>query len=247
METLAKEQEELAFEPGACHFPAPKGWTMIDPKVLLAEVKVMVRGVAKQPSNLPPSLNLALEETDLSQEEYLDEIKTMNSQDRNKRWSRIGSLETKAGEMALTQLDMTTSWGDVRMLQAVMIKNHIAYVITATAHLSEFAQFSNEFLCAMQAFDINKDLNEMVGKNKASDLKDMTDRAKKEWRSFYEKTKEQHPELSQKELSNLTFKNDEFQTKVWKPLVSKIQSDYKVLGSKWQEKFIKKLQDELFS
>lgn len=150
-----KTQEELLKQPGACHFDVPKGWEMVDPKVLLPEVKVMVKGKALKANHLPPSINLALEETSLSLEEYLDAIKVMNTPDRNRKWSRMGSIHTKAGDMALTQLDLTSKWGDVRMIQALMIKNCVAYVITATSQLSEFSQFSKEFFSAIRSFGIN--------------------------------------------------------------------------------------------
>lgn len=128
---------------------------MVDPKVLLPEVKVMARGKAKSDASLPPSINLAMEETQMTMPEYLEEVRAMYAHDRNKRWASIGTLTSKAGVMALTQLDQNTKWGDVRMLQAILIKDAVAYVITATAQVSEFTGFSKEFLSCMQAFEIN--------------------------------------------------------------------------------------------
>lgn len=151
--TLTQNQVEVSKQPGACYFTPPKDWVLIDPKALPKEVKSMVRGPYKD--SLPPSMNLAMESTESSLEDYLNAIKLMHASNHLKKWKITGTISTDAGAMTLTQLDSTTNWGNVRMVQAIMIKDNIAYVITGTALSSEYAKYFPEFYKAIQSFHIN--------------------------------------------------------------------------------------------
>lgn len=248
VEVSVVKKEEALQEPGACFFIPPKGWEMIDPKVLLPEVKVMVKGKPKSDAHIPPSLNLALENTDLSLREYLDAVREMNTSDESRNWAEVGTIRTKAGEMVLTQLDLTTNWGEVRLFQAIMVKKGVAYVITATAQRDEFSLFSDDFNSSIASFTINKDIFQMVcDRAKRKELKTLVSQAKKEWKKDFQLYREAHPELGKDVLAKLAFESSTFQNDVWHPLQEKVATSYKTMGSKWQDKFFDTLKDDLLS
>lgn len=239
-------QEDLFCEPGACYFIPPRNWGKIDNQYLLQEVKIMVKGHPKEQNHIPPSINLALESTHLSTEEYLKAIEISNPSDSKRKWSKIGIINTQAGPMVLTQLDLTSKWGEVRMLQAIMVKNKQAYVLTATAQASEFSEFSKEFYESIQSFTINKNIYQLIpDKNKRKELKKITKNAKKVWQEELQNAMHEHPEYSKDVLSKMVFEGDKFQTLVWKPLEQTLSTSYSWMGSTWINKFLHIFKSEL--
>jgi hypothetical protein len=242
------DENQALEEPGACFFIPPKNWGLIGQELLLDDVKIMVIGKPLSFNHLPPSINLAIENTYLTQDEYIAVVEENNKKEHDTLWSNIGKIQSKAGLMTLTQLDIKTSWGEARLFQAILVKKGKAYVLTTTAQLNEFAHFSEEFQKSIESFQINKDIYQLVSdKNKRKDLKNLVKIAKKKWQEDLQIAKNLQPDLTKNELAKKTFESNVFQTQVWHPLKTKIGSSFDYLGTKWQEKFFSILKDELLS
>jgi hypothetical protein len=241
-------EEQALKEPGTCFFIPPKNWRLVDQKHLLEEVKIMVVGLPLSMNHIPPSINLALEETSLSTDQYLAIVEENNKSDPDCYWTNIGFIQTNAGPMVLTQLDLKTSYGPAKMIQAIMVKHSKAYVLTATSAQSEFAHFSDDFNQSIKSFTINKDIFELVDdKKKRKDLKNFVKQVKNKWSEDLRITKSLYPDLSHSQIAIKTFDSSSFQNIVWKPLQEKIASSYDFLGSKWADKFFSILKDDLLS
>lgn len=131
----------------------PKGWECIhDPEQLPQKIMRIYVGSGK--GSFTPSINIAHEETTLGIDEYLRLAKSYHESQSNAKCTSMGKIETKAGLAHLMQIDSDTQWGRVRFIQAILIKNSLAYVITATCLREEFSLFSSQFLKSMQSFSI---------------------------------------------------------------------------------------------
>lgn len=133
---------------------APQGWECInDPKQLPAKVKVVYVGSGKW--QLTPSINLAVEESSRTIDEYLEEAKAYHEKSAATKVTKLGIVKTKAGEAKVLQIDRATNWGNVRFIQATLMVNKNAYVITATCLQEEFGQVSRAIFQTIQSFTLN--------------------------------------------------------------------------------------------
>lgn len=134
----------------------PKGWECIDDPAQLPQ-KVKVIYVGKKGANNPftPSINVAREETSLPIGEYVILAKAYHEGQRDTRCTRLGKLKTEAGATELLQIDRTSQWGAIRFIQAILIKNGEAYVVTATCLKEDFSSLSSQLLKAIQSLTIH--------------------------------------------------------------------------------------------
>lgn len=133
----------------------PKGWECIkDKKQLPAKVEVVYIGSSK--AQFAPSINVTMEETEMEIDEYMKLVQKYHSSIAGTRCHAVGALESPEGKLRVLQIDRSSQWGVVRFLQAIKIKDQIAYVITATCLNSEFSIYYPEFMRAMQSFKIEK-------------------------------------------------------------------------------------------
>ncbi len=134
-----------------CTFQPPKGWQIMDLKGLPQEVKFFVRQNVEK--GLTPSINLAVEETNLSQSGYVEAVKKMHSE-LNKSVSSLGQINSHCGPFELVQVDITMPWGAVKQIQAVLVQQKMAIVLTATSEADRFGAVTKELLEAIRTFDI---------------------------------------------------------------------------------------------
>lgn len=242
---LAKQQE-IAQEPGACHFAPPTGWSYVDAKALPPLVKVMV--VGKGAKELPPSINLAVEETTLSQEEYINAIKEMYQFDRRTNWSVIGTINNQDRKVTITQLDTKTKWGDTRMLQAILLHDGVAYVLTATSTKTEFPKFGPEFTKAIRSFTVNKTVFELVPDQKRRmQLIDSYNRIKDRWNVYHDEVAKSLAKASEAQISYTAFEDSDFKALEWRPFQVMVERDYADLGERWKSQLYKKIKKELLN
>jgi hypothetical protein len=131
----------------------PKGWDCInDPAQLPQKVTVIYIGAGK--TQFTPSINLAIEPTTLQPEEYLSLAKTYHQAQGDTRCKPLGMVDTKAGKAHLLQIDRPTQLGKVRFIQAVLVRDQTAYVVTATCLQDEFASLSSLIFKSIQSFSI---------------------------------------------------------------------------------------------
>lgn len=131
----------------------PKGWDCIsDPEQLPQKVTVIYIGAGK--TQFTPSINLASEETTLMPEEYLALAKSYHQGQGGTQCKQLGMVDTRAGKAHLLQIDRPTQWGNVRFIQAVLVRDHKAYVVTATCLQEEFSSLSSLIFKSIQSFSI---------------------------------------------------------------------------------------------
>ncbi|MFZ0566050.1 MAG: hypothetical protein WAM28_07690, partial [Chlamydiales bacterium] len=68
------------------------------------------------------------------------------------RCTLLGTMQTKAGVAHMLQVDRSTQWGNVRFIQAVLLKESTAYLITATCVQEEFASLSSQLFKSIKSF-----------------------------------------------------------------------------------------------
>lgn len=138
--------------PGAGHFTAPDGWVLGDPDALPGSITMIVT----KPSGirLAPTINVAEEPFDRNTEAYMEVIQGIN-QDLGYPWRRLGSIQTKAGRAQLCQREIVNEWGTMRQMHVVLVKNHRAYIVTATAPTDDFPKYYKTFSQAFKSFAVN--------------------------------------------------------------------------------------------
>lgn len=142
------EKEEVFFT-----LTAPKGWSCIQDKNELPG-KIQAVYIGSGNGTFTPSINLATEKTTMPIGDYTALAKKYHEGQGDTKCINLGTLKTKAGEMHLLQIDRHTQWGPVRFLQASVIHEGIAYVLTATCLSQEFSALHMQFFQAIQSFTI---------------------------------------------------------------------------------------------
>ena len=137
-------------------FIPPQGWECALPQNLSPCVQIGFLGKGAHPFR--PSLNLAIEEIDVSLKGYLKAVKEIHLATPQTTWRDLGKFITASGEGRLTEITMTTAGGDVRMLQMIFVKRNIAYILTGATLKDEFLQFQETFTKAFQSLRLLDDL-----------------------------------------------------------------------------------------
>lgn len=139
--------------PGAVYFIPPEGWRLAEDEKLGQHVKLMV--VGKATNQFPPSINLSTEPYRGTLKDYLKIVKSINDA-KGLKWQNLGTIQTKAGEASLSQLDTKNQWGDVRMLHAILVKDGIVYILTAASLKEEFSSHYKAFIDAIRSLDFSQ-------------------------------------------------------------------------------------------
>lgn len=147
-EPVQDVQDSITFTP-------PQGWKIADAAELPKSVKVMV--VGKGEREYPPSINLGTENYNQPLNDYLKRIKEINVANGTE-WKNLGPIQTQAGEANLSQVDIKTQWGDVRMMHVILLKDNVVYILTASALKSEFAKFYKDFFESLQSLRFVKNI-----------------------------------------------------------------------------------------
>lgn len=144
---------EISKQPGAVTFTPPNGWHLADNKTLPKAVQVMV--VGKGQRELPPSINLAVDHFSGTLREYLKVRVKASNESQGADWKDLGTIQTEAGNASLSQVDVKTSWGEIREMHVILKKNDIIYILTAAALKEEFPKFYKDFFRSLRSLRIN--------------------------------------------------------------------------------------------
>lgn len=139
-----------------CTFLPPAGWEIAQPKHLSQHVQVGFLG--KGSADFRPSLNIAFEEVDVPLKEYIKAVKKIHKAQPNTQWRDLGKLEMQAGTGRLTEISTTTPWGEVKMLQAIFVKDKMAYILTGAVLKQDLPQFQSVLLEAFKSLNLVADL-----------------------------------------------------------------------------------------
>ncbi|MFQ5730000.1 MAG: hypothetical protein ACE5GN_06535 [Waddliaceae bacterium] len=162
-EKTEEEYQQIAKEPGAVVFNPPEGWFLADPDALPSHVQVMVVGKGKY--EFPPSINLSAEEFKGSMKDYLKIVREINHS-HGSEWKDLGTIRTQAGEASLSQADVLTEWGSVRMLHVILSRDGFIYILTAAAIKEEFPRFYKTFFESLRSLHVNRDPKDMARSEK---------------------------------------------------------------------------------
>lgn len=137
------------------HLTSPKGWDRVDDITQLPKtVECLYIGTGK--STFRPTLNVALEATNMELNEYFAAAKVYHEKEPESHCQELGIIKTKAGDAKILQIDRASGWGPVRFIQASIILDQTAYVITGTCLREEFGKFCPLFFEAIQSFQVDK-------------------------------------------------------------------------------------------
>ena len=207
------------------YFCPPQDWEPATLEERKSCVKLAFLGPTE--NGFAPSVNLAIEEIgEASLKTYLKAARAIHERKPNNHWRQLGKIRTQVGEAELTEIDSETEWGDVRMMQAILIKEKTAYIITAAALKEEFGKYTKDFQKAFQTFSLREDLFEAVEDSEKRES------LRKEFLQVQSILRKESPE------------NKQFQKQYWEPLEKKVVSDFKELGTMWQILVLKELLEE---
>jgi hypothetical protein len=144
------------FGANIAYFIPPNGWECIvaqkpDPCVQIAFV-------GKGETNFRPSLNLAIEEIDVSLKEYLKDVREIHETEMNVQWRDLGPFTFGSGKGRLTEITSSSAIGDVKMLQAILVQDGCAYILTGAVLKKEFLAMQKTLLSAIRSLTIVPDL-----------------------------------------------------------------------------------------
>lgn len=138
-----------------CYFIPPKNFEAADPRSLSKEVLI---GFVGKSCSLKPSVNLASENTTASLREYINAIKESYKDDKKCFLRELGTIDTKSGKAFLIEISQTTSFADIRLMQAVLLKDNTAYVLTSCSSKEDFTKYQKEFLRCFNSLTVTSDL-----------------------------------------------------------------------------------------
>jgi len=176
--------------------------------------------LGKSSKGLAPTINLATEVVDVSLDAYIVEVRKIHSADPNSRWRDLGKFTARIGNGRLMELEAPTEFGAARMVQLVVIKDKVAYILTAAALKEEFSKYYKTFdaaLCSLQSS------SNLVDAYPSKELKTLIDA------------------LLQKKESSLEFEA------IWKPFENKIINDFTEMGPYWQILLLSEIRTQLLT
>jgi hypothetical protein len=135
----------------------PTGWRAADETMLTSRVKAMVIGKGRY--DYPPSINLATEEFQGTLKDYMKIVKKINAS-QGSAWKDLGKISTDAGVGSLSQIDIETNWGPVRMMHLILVHSGQAFIVTAAAIKEEFPDFYKDFFNAFISLKITEQRSE---------------------------------------------------------------------------------------
>lgn len=226
-----KENADLEQPQVFSYITPPKGWEIANPKFLAKSVQIAF--LKKSLSGFCPSINLAVEKSNLSLPEYLNVIRQIHESDKRNRWRQLGKVHTLSGIGQLTEIDTTTEFGPVRMLQLILVKQGYTYVVTAAALKEEIAQHYQEFQSAFRSLQVTSDLISTVPQMERRDsLKERSEQLISTWQNILQQ-------------GTATLLDPGFQKDHWTPFQNSIVQDFQDMGSHWQVLFLKNLQEKM--
>jgi len=215
-----------------CFFLPPNGWNIADPKLLSPHVQIGFFTKGKKETS--PSLNLAVEETNLSLTDYLKAVKAIHESDPSTHWRQLGKIQALAGLAQLTEIDTKTEVGPMRILQMILVRDGKAYILTAGALKEEFAEYYQDFQKSFRSLQVTSDLISSVPQADRRDaLKQAQESLFQKWAAL----------SSNAQTGETLFADKYFQKDVWLPFQNMIIQQFADMGAYWQVQILKAAQE----
>ncbi len=143
-------EEKTAF------FIPPKNWVILNPKIYTKYIKVIF---AKNEKTIcRPTIILSMQETDLSLDDYTNKAKKEHEIDPNITYKILGPLDLLNGKAILSEVCKTVNTIDYKILQLILIKDCIAYVLTAASKKGDIVDNYKIFTDSFKTFELLDDL-----------------------------------------------------------------------------------------
>lgn len=139
-----------------CYFQPPEKWECVKPADETGYVQIGFLGSGK--TLFRPSLNLSIEQVDLGLKEYVKAVREIHEKEMHLPWRDLGEFVFKAGKGRLGEITSHSALGEIKMLQAIFIKNGFAYILTGSAHRDDFAETRPLLLKALRSLTLAADL-----------------------------------------------------------------------------------------
>ena len=146
--------EPIAF------FKTEKKWSVVNPKAYSKLVKIGF--IKNERSSFNPSINLAIENTTASLEEYCQASKEAHELDPNTTYTIIDAISLKDGKASLCQINKKINSLSVKMLQLIFIKDTRVYVMTAASKKKDFLNHYQSFINMFSSLKISNDIFSIV-------------------------------------------------------------------------------------
>lgn len=158
MRTLFLLLATSLFSGQICYFIPPEKWEIAQPKSDLGHLQIGFVNTSYR--TFPPRISLATEEdAGTSVKEYVKAVKELQGTDPAiKEWRDLGALKMQGGSGHLIEMQSSSSLGDIKILQAILIKNETAYILTASALKKDFPSIQSQILKTFQSLTLIPDL-----------------------------------------------------------------------------------------
>jgi len=159
----------LCLAASHCLFTPPTGWDVVSPDKLSGLTRVAFVG-KKSGSLFQPTLNLSIEKVNVSLDEYIASVKKRQEAHPKRIWRDLGVFTTAAGPGRLTCLDMPSKWGELRLMQVILLKEETAYILTAAALKKDAPALLSVFQNAFHSLSLVPDLMSAIPDEKRRNM-----------------------------------------------------------------------------
>ncbi|MEM8727207.1 MAG: hypothetical protein AAGE99_00610 [Chlamydiota bacterium] len=221
-----------ATEPFFITLDPPKGWLIADPSQYRDGMKIGL--IESKKKNFSPSISLSLEKVGkVALKTYIKAVRKNYETNRSNRLQELGTIRTRSGCGTLIQVDMKNRYGEIRLLQAIIVHDGYAVIQSAAVLKDDFLSTQASILSSFESLVIYPSIVASCHHPPLEEkIADITHCWKK-----YRKTSTADNET--------LFKSSFFQDNQWKPLVSYIGNELKSQGSCWQFLAIKHMKETL--
>lgn len=221
----------VGTEPFFTAFNPPEGWLIADPTQVSDGIKI---GFIQSKRRLfTPSISLTSEQIgNASFETYLTAVKRAHT---GKAIADLGTFSSPAGEGHLLQIDFKNQWGEIRLLQAITLKDGYALIQTASCLKEDFLEVHETFLQAFQSLAVYPTLFDSCTD---PEFQSRVEGLKKSFKK-YRKTSKNDPKI--------LFQSSFFQSNQWIPFVNYLENHLKSKGACWQLLAIQHIQETLIT
>ncbi|HSX10541.1 MAG TPA: hypothetical protein VLF94_02340 [Chlamydiales bacterium] len=139
-----------------CLFQPPADWEIAHLKTPSPEIHIGF--LAKGSGEFRPSINLATEEIDGTLKEYVKAVKELHLSEPKVQWRDLGKFATRAGEGRLTEVTKPSAWGEMKIFQAIVVKDDTAYILTSAVLKKDLSRYHTSILNAFRSLNLVPDL-----------------------------------------------------------------------------------------
>lgn len=138
---------------GAYFKKPPSGWVCVEDASQLP-AKVLALYTGKGSTRFAPTIHVASDPLNQPLEAYIEQAKAYHNRNIGATCVDMGQIMTPEGMARLIQINCTSVYGNVSLLQAYLNCNQKAYVITGISLKDDFKGFSPLFYETVQTFDL---------------------------------------------------------------------------------------------